>query len=322
MDKDTIAALVDPELRTLLGGLGRPPAHLGDIARVRTLREQQMAAQLAGFVLPEGVTRDDICVPGAVGDPDVRMAVWRPSDAKPGDARPCLYWTHGGGYIMGSHDADASRFAPWILRHGWVCVSVDYRLAPETPHPGPVEDAYAGLRWTHANATSLGAGPNRIVIGGPSAGGGLAAGLGLITRDRGEIALIGQLLIYPMIDDRQVTPSSQWPVPVWDPEWNRLGWRAYLGDRYGTDDISMYAAPARATDLRGLPPTYVTVGALDGFLDEDIDYAQRLTRAGVSTELHVHPGAPHGFESAAPTSAVGQRARKDYENWLVRIFAG
>ena len=319
MDYAQIASLIDPELSMLATGLGAPPTSLEAIPTIRAARDREAAALLASFVLPDGVIREDYVVPGAAGDPDVRVAVWRPST--PGTHRPCLYWTHGGGYIMGNYETDAARFAPWVLRHGWVCVSVDYRLAPETAYPGPLDDSYAGLKWTHANAERLGIDTTRIAIGGPSAGGGMAAALGLFARDRAEVPFCAQLLIYPMIDDRQSTPSSGWTVPVWDPVWNKLGWQAYLGALHGTEDIPAYAAPSRATDLTGLPPTYIMVGALDGFLDEDIEYAQRLTRAGVLTELHVHPGAPHGFESFAPTSGVGSRARKDYEAWLVRMFA-
>ena len=179
-------------------------------------------------------------------------------------------------------------------------MSVQYRLAPETPYPGPLDDCYAGLAWVHQHADELGVDPDRIGIGGQSAGGGLAAGLALLARDRGEVPVAFQLLIYPMLDDRQITPSSGWPDPIWPPSANTYGWTAYLGDRKGGPDVEPYAAPARATDLAGLPPTLIAVGAIDGFSDEDIDYAVRLRHAGVPVDLHVYAGAPHGFEGLAP----------------------
>lgn len=185
----------------------------------------------------------------------------------------------------------------------------------------PSTDCYAGLSWVFKNADLLGVDPTRIGIGGASAGGGLAAGLGLLARDRGEMDLAFQMLIYPMIDDRQETPSSRWEeVPIWNPANNTFGWRSYLGSLYGTADIPAYAAPTRATDLSGLPPTFVSVGTMDGFCDEDIEYAQRLNQAGVLTELHVYPGAPHGFDGFAPDSALARRARRDMREWLAAVI--
>ena len=199
---------------------------------------------------------------------------------------------------------------------GLVGVSVEYRLAPETRYPGPLEDCYAGLRWVHEYAAELGVDRDRIGIGGSSAGGNLAAGLGILARDRGEIPLAYQLLICPMLDDRQITASSRWPDPIWPPSANTYGWTAYLGDRRGGPDVTAYAAPSRATDLKGLPPTLVSVGAIDAFSDEDIDYAVRLRHAGVPVDLLVYAGAPHGFATLAPGTAVARRANRDVEEWL------
>ena len=158
-------------------------------------------------------------------------------------------------------------------------------------------------------------------IGGASAGAGLAAGLALLARDRAEVSVAFQLLVYPMIDDRQITPSSQWVDPIWPPSANHYGWTAYLGAAKGGAEVSPYAAPARATDLSGLPPTLITVGAIDGFSDEDIDYAVRLRHAGVPTELHVYPGMPHGFDSLLPDLPLAQRAKRDMEDWLAAHLA-
>jgi acetyl esterase/lipase len=252
-------------------------------------------------------------------DPHVAVRVHR-TKGSPAGLRPCVYSIHGGGMVMGSFDMDDARFDRWCPRFDCVGVSVEYRLAPETPYPGPLEDCYVGLRWVHEHAGDLGLDPNRIGIAGVSAGGGLAAGLALLTRDRGEVPLRFQLLECPMLDDRQQTASSQLDgLPIWSRESNEFGWRSYLGERYGTDDVPDYAAPARATDLAGLPPAFVCVGAADGFCDEDVDYALRLNRAGVPTELHVYPGAPHGI-SAFPDTAVAKQYMRDIEDWLARAL--
>jgi acetyl esterase/lipase len=195
-------------------------------------------------------------------------------------------------------------------------------LAPEHPFPAPVEDCYVGLKWLFAHANQLGVEPSRIAIGGASGGGGLAAGLALLARDRGEVQVAFQLLIYPMIDDRNVTPASYAITDprMWNRESNRLGWKAYLGRDGGGADVSPYAAAARATDLANLPPAYIPVGALDLFVDEDIEYAQRLIQAGVPTELHVYPGAFHGFDLFAPSAMVSKQFKADRDSALKRAL--
>ena len=297
---ESLAAL-PIDIGALLGGLTDE-----SIADVRAAMGQMPVPELS-----DAVERTDHEVPGAEG---VVVRVHRPAGVT-GDL-PCLYWMHGGGLVLGSYEGDDPRFDRWSPLFGLVGVSVEYRLAPETPYPGPLDDCYAGLRWVHEHAAEIGIDPTRIGIGGPSAGGNLAAGLGLLARDRGEVPVSYQLLIYPMLDDRQITASSGWPDPIWPPSANTYGWTAYLGDRRGGPDVAPYAAPARATDLAGLPPTLIAVGALDGFSDEDIDYAVRLRQAGVPVDLHVYAGAPHGFDGLAPGSAVAQRANRDIEEWL------
>jgi acetyl esterase/lipase len=204
---------------------------------------------------------------------------------------------------------------------GVVGVSVDYRLAPETPYPGPLDDCYAALRWAHDNAAELGIDPARIGIYGLSAGGGLAAALALLARDRGEVPLAFQLLDCPMLDDHQITPSiNASELYVWSAASNEFGWRSYLGARYGSDDVPPYAAAARATDLAGLPPACLVVGSIDGFRDEDIDYAQRLNQAGVPCELHVIAGLPHAYQMA-PDAAAVRLALHCKDDWLARQLA-
>ena len=247
-------------------------------------------------------------------DPHVVVRVHRPKGIT--EALPCIYSIHGGGYILGTYDMDDARFDRYCTVFPCVGVSVEYRLAPETPYPGPLEDCYAGLKWTYEHGKELGIDTERIGIAGISAGGGLAAALALLARDRAEMPLTFQLLECPMIDDRQVTSSSQLDgLPIWSRDSNEFGWRSYLGDLYGSNDIPIYAAATRATDLSGLPPALVIVGGADGFRDEDIDYAMRLNQCGVPTELHVLPGAPHGVQMFAG-SVVARRWDAIVTDWL------
>jgi acetyl esterase/lipase len=269
--------------------------------------------------LSDRVERTEYNAPAADGAPDVTFRFHRPKDAT--GELPCVYFMHGGGYVFGSSEMDDLRFDRWCQELNCAGISVEYRLAPETPYPGPLEDCYAGLKWAYDHAEELGIDRARLGIGGASAGGGLAAGLALLARDRGEVPLAFQLLIYPMIDDRRTNESATWEVPIWSPRSNEAGWRAYLGPLFGRNDIPGYAAATRANDVSGLPAAYVMVGALDGFLDEDVEYAMRMTRAGVPVELHVYPGGPHGFDGLLPGTALARRARLDIEEWLRRQFA-
>ncbi|MEG8041975.1 alpha/beta hydrolase [Sphingomonas sp. LR59] len=235
---------------------------------------------------------------------------------------PCIYHIHGGGYVMGKVSDYDPLVRPLIADLQCVMVSVEYRLAPETNFPGPIEDCYAGLAWTIAHAEDLGIDPTRLGVMGQSAGGGYAAALALMVRDRGEYALAFQHLIYPMLDDRTCTapPHPYAGEFVWTGQSNRFGWSSLLGHGPGGDDVSPYAAPARATDLGNLPRTYIATGALDLFVDEDIDYATRLIRAGVPVELHVYPGGYHAFDVFAD-GPVSQQARRDSHEALRRALA-
>jgi acetyl esterase/lipase len=247
----------------------------------------------------------------------VRLVVYEPRRRQ--GLVPAYLHMHGGGYVMGSPHLAAARNQALASALGCVVVSVDYRLAPETPFPGPVEDCYAALKWLFEQAEELGVDRGRIAIGGESAGGGLAAALGLLARDRGEVPVAFQLLVYPMLDDRTAVaePDPHVGEFVFTRENNRFGWTALLGGEPGAEDVSPYAAAARASDLSGLPPTYIAVGALDLFLAEDVAYAQRLLRAGVPTELHVYPGAFHGFDMVAHAE-VAQRFERELRDALRR----
>ena len=307
---------LDPEIAAALAGSPFASFDFGsfDVGQLPALRET-LAAMPRPPIPPTTTMSNDVVVPGPPGAPDVTLRISRP----PGDAtgRPCIYWIPGGGYIIASALVDDARINRWCEEFDCVVVSVEYRLAPEAPYPAPLDDCYAGLVWTARHATELGIDARRIAIAGASAGGGLAAGLALQARDRAEVDVCYQLLIYPMIDDRNATPSSRLSgVPIWSRDANLLGWRCYLGGEPGAADVPAYAAASRASDLSGLPPGFICVGTLDVFRDEDIDYALRLLAAGVPTELHVYPGAPHGFESILPTAAVSRRCQRDIDDAL------
>jgi acetyl esterase/lipase len=296
-----------------------------DIAAALAARSAVMTMDADGVLVTEvpsvevprtpGVVREARSIPG---DPEVAVIVHRPAEQQ-GDV-PGLVWMHGGGFVFGSAATSTLRLEAIVAEFGCVAVSVEYRLAPDVPYPGPLDDCFNVLAHVATYGDELGIDPSRLIVGGVSAGGGLAAGVALRARDHG-IPVVHQHLIYPMLDDRCVTPSSRWVGPtVWTPDMNVYGWRAYLGELHGTADVPPYAAPARAVDLSGLPPTYLHVGALDLFVHEDIDYASRLLAAGVPTELHVFPGAPHGFEALAPTSVPGQSAERLSRQALARFL--
>jgi acetyl esterase/lipase len=283
-----------------------------------------------GLMLPGGdemlrrgdaVELEERQIPGPEGAPGLSVLVLRPAWGS--GPWPGIYYIHGGGMVLGSNRTGADELALWVDEIGAVAVSVEYRLAPEHPHPAPVEDCYAGLTWTGKHADELGIDLSRLVIAGASAGGGLAAGTALMARDRGGPALSHQILMCPMLDDRGVTPSSQEldGEGVWDRTSNLTGWTALLGAARGGPDVSPYAAPAREQDLTGLPSAFIDVGSVETFRDEDIDYAARLSRAGVSVEFHMWPGGFHGFDMIAPQSALAQIARATRLAYLRRALA-
>jgi acetyl esterase/lipase len=297
-----------------------------DLASIPAAREQS-AAMLAQLqeTLPHSasVTVTDHQVPTMDGS-EILVRLYRPAPdlAPEAQRRPVLVWIHGGGMIGGSVASDDWYCEALVDEVGCAVASVEYRLAPEHPHPIPVDDCTAALRWVAGNGGLLDVDVTRLVVGGASAGGGLAAGVVLRNRDERGPAVAFQYLMYPMLDDRARTPSSQAfsGIPTWSREHNANGWRALLGERYQTDGVDAYAAPARATDLNGLPPTLIQVGELDTFRDEDVDYASRLLQAGVSTELHVYPGAYHGWDVFNPTATSTASVLSERNQALRRAF--
>jgi acetyl esterase/lipase len=315
---------LDPELAIALAAL--PPEACQPLLAqdIPAVRQAMALTQPDDEILRRGgaVDLEERNVPGPEGAPDLAVLILRPARGR--GPWPGLYYVHGGGMVLGSRRSSAAELAAWVEEIGLVAVSVEYRLAPEHPHPAPVEDCYAGLCWTAAHACELGIGTQALIIAGQSAGGGLAAGTALMARDRGGPALSHQILLCPMLDDRAVTPSSQEfeHVGFWGRTSNHTGWTALLGDARGGPAVSPYAAPARAADLTGLPPAFIDVGSVDIFRDEDMDYAARLSRAGLPVEFHLWPGGFHGFEGVGPDSTLARAAVAARLGYLRRVLAG
>ncbi|GAA0732788.1 alpha/beta hydrolase [Dactylosporangium roseum] len=309
---------LDGPLRDILAEL--PPLSFETIADRRAGTERS------------GLSDDDIrrggaftvewrTVAGFGGSPEVRLLICRPA-AAPGPS-PVIYNIHGGGMVAGdARCADLDGELRRAQELGMAVVAVEYRLAPEHPDPIPLEDCYAALEYIAEHGDTLGLDSGRIVVSGNSAGGGLAAGIALLARDRGRVRLIGQMLQCPMLDDRcdTVSATQMENVGLWNTASNRTGWTALLGDRRGGAEVSGYTAPARATDLAGLPPAFIDVGGVESLRDEAMIYAMELSRAGVPTELHVWAGAFHSFDQWVPGAAVSQAAESARASWLRRTL--
>ena len=316
---EALIALVDPELRAIARQMLANSAKTGPLtgASLATLRsgvEQWIKPPLPGVTVEQRAV-------AVRGGPDVPVHV---INARPGSGRPAILHTHGGGYVLGTPRIDIPKLQALAQTLDCVIVTVDYRLAPETRWPGSIEDTYGALKWLHDHAQDLGVDPHRIAVMGESAGGGHAAILAIVARDRGEVPVMFQCLIYPMLDDRTgstravASPAGQigWTAPD-----NRFGWRSFLGQEPGTPDAPVLPVPARVATVKGLPPAYIAVGALDLFLDEDIAYAQRLADAGIATELQVIPGAFHGFDEIGAGTAISARFKAAKIEALRRAFA-
>ena len=309
--------LVDPEICPLIEMLPMPDFTRETLPAIRQAMADRYVPGFVPAMLPEILTTT-----GRDRAPDVPLYVYNPDSRRRN--RPAILHIHGGGMILGTAAISLMAMPQIALAMDVVVVSIDYRLAPETPFPGPQEDCYAGLDWLVANAAELGVDSQRIIVMGESAGGGLAAALAHMVRDRGEYSLTGQVLTYPMLDHRTGGADCQWRNPmtgefIWSPPKNQFGWESLRGD-YAVDDARAgWFSPSRATDLAGLPPAYISVGALDLFLDEDLDYARRLSAAGVAVETHVYPGAIHGFDMI-PNAAVTKQAKADLMAALRRFL--
>jgi len=303
----------DPEFAQVFAAMaetlaGATPPPVGDVAARRAMWEPLIGAASAAQPVPADVTTTDH---HATADDGTKITMrWYTRTGAP--AGPAALFFHGGGYIFGHIDLFDGPVSRYVSASGVPMLSVEYRRAPEHPFPTPVEDAYTALRWLNEHADELGVDPARIGVMGDSAGGGLAAALSILTRDRGGPAIARQILLMPMLDDRTTTPDPHIePYLLWSYDDSRTAWPALLGDAAGGPDVPATAAPARLDDATGLPPAYIEVGQLDAFRDEDLAYALKLSRAGVPVEFHLHPGVPHEFDSIAFTTDVARRAIAD-----------
>jgi acetyl esterase/lipase len=307
----------DPTTRAIVDAVPFPALTPEAIVPNREASFDSLAANQARF--PD-LTHREVTVEGYEGAPIV-LSIWR----RPGDTAtgPGFVWIHGGGMVGGNRFGGVADPLGWLETYGGTVVSNEYRLAPESPAPTPVEDCYAGLAWTVAHVADLGIDPARIVLGGGSAGGGLAAGVMLLARDRGGPALLGVMLMCPMLDDRNASTSVRQydSFTIWNARANEVGWTALLGTARGTDDVSPYDAPARATWLGGLPPIHIGVGSADPFRDEDTAFATAVWRDGGDCELHVVPGGMHGFEFVGPDASITHSITASRESWLARQLA-
>jgi acetyl esterase/lipase len=315
MRTSTAAPGVDRELAELLAAVPLSPVTTVDLLeQVRPYATAPVEPLLEG----RAVERRELSVPVGAGV-TIPATVIAPLDRT--DAAPCIYWLHGGGMIMGDRFSQIDIPLEWLDQLGAVVVSVDYRLAPEVGGTTLVEDAYAGLQWVVEHADELGIDPERIVVAGTSAGGGLAAGVTLMARDRRGPAIAAQMLICPMLDHRSTTVSSHQYTGsgVWPRETNEFAWSAVLADAVD-DEVSAYVSPSRAEDLSGLPPAYIDAGTAEVFRDEDVAYASAIWAAGGQAELHVWAGGFHGFDALFPAAHLSVQARQVRSDWLARVL--
>lgn len=304
---------MDPEVAAAMAPLaeaaaGQAPLPAGDWQTRRAQVDPMLLSYTAQLPQHPDVEVTEVQIP--VGDgAEISARLYRKSGSA---ARSLAVYIHGGGMFLCSIDTHDPICRGYTGDSGVPLLSVDFRFAPEHPYPTSVEDCYATLQWAAGHHGELGIDPNRIAIMGDSAGGGMAAAVALMARDRGGPALSRQILIYPMLDDRTTSPDPEVePMAMWTTDDNITGWGCLLGDAAGGPGVPAYAAPAREQNLAALPPAYIEVGQLDIFRNEDVEYAERLGRCGVDVELHVHPGVPHAFEVFAPHTAVARRAMAD-----------
>lgn len=311
----------DPELASLLAQMALEPIDWDDLPRQRRINNARVLEQLQRGAAPVGVSIENRQVPGTNNTPPVPLRIYRP--ALGSGVLPGVYVIHGGGLVLGNLDSLELDCRRWTLEWNAVVVSVDYRLAPETPYPGPVQDCFQGLHWMVDHADELLIDSRRMAMYGTSAGGGLAAATALMVRDYGGPRLRLIMLNAPMLDDRNSSPSALnfADAPIWTRSDNLLGWQAYLGALWGSDVIVPYAVPGRAYNLQDLPPVFVTVGNIEVFRDECVAFAERLMHDGTNVELHVWPGVFHGAEQFTQ-AAIVKRMEAERNAAMIRALYG
>ncbi|MFK0173777.1 alpha/beta hydrolase [Streptomyces sp. NPDC090306] len=323
--EQTLPVPLDGQLRDALRGdaTEQPEPVLMSAELLPQIRAEVDAAVAALDDLGRGgrFTVTQPAAPGLDGDPDVPLLVCTPVGAP--TSRPTLYFVHGGGFFCNDHRTGLDQMLDTAERLGATLISVGYRLAPEHPYPAQIDDVHAGLLWAVEHADELGIDPARVVVAGPSAGGGLGAALALTLRDKGGPRLLGQLLMCPMLDDRNTSGSlaQMDATDLWNRSFNGFAWSSLLGGVLGGSDVPQYAAPARAVDLSGLPPAFLDVGSAECLRDEVLDYAARIWQAGGEAELHVWSGGVHAFDLEVPEARISRAAVTARQGWLGRLLA-
>ncbi|KAI1825932.1 alpha/beta hydrolase fold-3 domain-containing protein [Xylaria intraflava] len=310
----------DPAIESVLEALGHSTERY-ELDKVRKVSACRTRPLTDALLADKSVCIEDRCIPGPRGN--LSISIVRPTTKSHVERlRPCIVYIHGGALISCDRFAGLDTSTVWANELDAITISIEYGLAPENTGEQPVNDCYAGLLWVEANVTQLGIDPSCLILYGTSAGGGLAAATAIMVHDHGGPTLAGLFLECPMLDDRNDTVSAQQYTdgPFYNSTMNAFAWSCLLGNRLGTDAVSKYEAPARATDLTGLPPTFLDCASAEPFRDEVVAFASRLWAAGVSAELHIWPGGPHGYDRIAPAAPISKQARETRLAWMQRVF--
>ena len=299
------ASLIDKELRNTLGISAFVMWRAGT-GRFRLLHRLR---RFTRYPLPDGVQCGNTIILRDDGT-EMRLLVMKPPAGM--ETGPAILWIHGGGYALGAPEGGAARCRRMILETGAVIVSPDYTLSPEKPYPAALDDCYLTLLWLRDHAEILGSSSDRLMVAGESAGGGLAAAVTLMARDRKDVNIAFQIPLFPMLDDRDTDSSRDNHAPLWNTRSNHAAWKLYLGPLHGSHDVPCTAAPARTTDFAGLPPALTFVGDLDPFYNETVTYFRNLEQAGIPAQCRVYRGCYHGFDVVHPDASISRQAMEEF----------